>query len=63
MVIEEMSVFPKHKYDDLTDSVTQAIKYLGDTGMAVTDDEIAFAEKERGQYRPMRKALYPMSAT
>ena len=25
MVIDEMAMFPKGKYDDLTDSVTQAI--------------------------------------
>lgn len=62
MVIEEMSVFPKHKHDDLTDCTTQAIKYLRDTGMAVTDEEVTFAENERGQYRGARRPLYPMSA-
>ncbi|MGB4782951.1 phage terminase large subunit, partial [Candidatus Methylomirabilis sp.] len=39
MCIEEMEAFPKHKYDDLTDTVTQAIKFLRDSGMLNTDAE------------------------
>ncbi len=34
-----MEAFPKHKYDDLTDSCTMAIKFLRDGGMLNTDAE------------------------
>jgi predicted phage terminase large subunit-like protein len=43
-VIREMSLFPNGKYDDLTDSATQAVKFLRDTGMAPTDEEVIAAE-------------------
>ena len=33
LVITEMEVFPKGSYDDLTDSTTQAIRYLRDNGL------------------------------
>jgi predicted phage terminase large subunit-like protein len=60
MVIEEMSVFPKGRYDDLTDSATQAINYLRRIGFAHTDDEVAFDEMESIRHRPKPKALYPV---
>jgi hypothetical protein len=34
-----MEVFPKDRYDDLTDSTTQAIRYLRDNGLLRTDQE------------------------
>src|SRR6185369_1099340 len=46
MVIEEMEVFPKGKYMDLTDSTTQAIKYLRDNDLLVDDDEAHAREME-----------------
>lgn len=58
-VIEEMEVFPKGRYKDLTDSATQAIKYLRDTGMANTDEETHAAEMEGVMHRPRPKAMYP----
>ena len=60
MVIEEMSVFPKGRYDDLTDSATQAINYLRRIGFAHTDDEVTFDEMESIRHRPKPKALYPV---
>jgi phage terminase large subunit-like protein len=42
LVITEMEVFPKGRYDDLTDSATQAIKYTRDNGLLRTDDEEQF---------------------
>lgn len=60
MVIEEMEVFPKGRYDDLTDSTTQAMKYLRDAGLAQTDDETAFIDRERGMLKPKKRALYPV---
>jgi len=46
MVIDEMESFPKHKYRDLTDSATQAIKHLRASGLANTDDEAKAMEIE-----------------
>jgi phage terminase large subunit-like protein len=37
LVITEMEVFPKGRYDDLTDSTTQAIRYSRDNGLLRTD--------------------------
>ena len=39
MCIEEMEAFPKHKYDDLCDSSTQALKFMRDAGLLNTDAE------------------------
>lgn len=58
MVIEEMAVFPKGKYDDLTDSATQAMKHLRDLGLAQTDTEVREAEAETVRHRPAAKPLY-----
>lgn len=46
MVIEEMEAFPKHKYDDLADSSTQAIKFMRDAGLLSTDEEAKAMEVE-----------------
>jgi len=40
MVIDECAVFPKGKYKDLTDSVTQAIKHMRDMGLLQYDEDI-----------------------
>lgn len=60
MVINEMAVFPAGKYDDLTDSSTQAIKWLRDNGMAPTDEEFLFMQNEELMLKPKLKALYPV---
>jgi predicted phage terminase large subunit-like protein len=59
MVIDELANFPKGRYDDLTDSTTQAILYLRGVGLARTDAEVA-AEREDAT-RPRRRLgkLYP----
>lgn len=60
MVIDEMAVFPKGKFLDLTDSATQAMKYLRDTGLAQTDDEVRAADADRVRHRSPLKAIYPV---
>ena len=60
MVIDELAVFPKGKYKDLTDSSTQAIKYLRDTGMAFTDYETHARDREALMPQKKRTALYPV---
>lgn len=59
MVIDEMAVFPKGKYDDLTDSVTQAMKYLRETGLAQTSQEEMEDKLAPVRHRPKVRALYP----
>ncbi len=48
-VIEEMEAFPRHKYRDLTDSVTQAIKHMRDAGLLNTDAEQKAVEIDEQQ--------------
>ena len=60
MVISEMATFPRGRYDDLTDSTVQALRYLRDAGLAQTDDEAVAEERERGMHRSQPKALYPV---
>jgi hypothetical protein len=60
MVIEEMENFPKGKWKDLTDSTSQAHKYLRDTGLANTDKEAVAEEMQRVMHRPKPTALYPV---
>lgn len=64
MVIDEMAVFPKGRYKDLTDSTTQAIKYMRDVGLLKTDEEVRAEEIEHVQEmaRKVRRprALYPV---
>jgi predicted phage terminase large subunit-like protein len=59
MTIQEMAAFPMARHDDLTDSSTQALKYLRDVGLAQTDAEKAEAERQTGVHRPRLRALYP----
>jgi phage terminase large subunit-like protein len=53
MVIDEMAMFPAGNYDDLTDSATQALKYLRAAGLSETDEEVH--ESENRAVKP----LYP----
>lgn len=55
LVIDEMAVFPKGKYDDLTDSTTQALSYLRDVGLLQTDHEIKQAIDEAITHRGRQK--------
>jgi predicted phage terminase large subunit-like protein len=57
--LEEMAVFPKGKYKDLTDAMTQAIKHLRDNGLLRSDDEVRIEEREALVPKKKQKALYP----
>jgi predicted phage terminase large subunit-like protein len=59
LVITEMSMFPAGRFDDLTDSASQGLKYLRDVGMAQTDEEVREAEIGTVMHRPRPRALYP----
>jgi predicted phage terminase large subunit-like protein len=62
LVIDEMELFPKGRYDDLTDSTTMAISFLRNSGILQTDAEAMAAEAEVVRHRPGRRlaALYPV---
>ena len=60
MVIQEMAMFPNGKYDDLTDSTTQAVKFLRDAGLAPTDEEVMAGELAAMTHKSRPKALYPV---
>jgi predicted phage terminase large subunit-like protein len=60
MVIDEMEIFPKGRYDDLTDSTTMAVSFLRGSGILQTDAEAMAAEEDTVRHRPRRlRALYP----
>lgn len=51
LVINEMESFPRHKYRDLTDSTTQAMKHLRAAGLLNTDAEAKAIEvEEQGEW-------------
>lgn len=58
--IEEMESFPRGRFKDLTDSATQAINWLRQSGMLQMDAEVREAERQRGLHRPRLKAVYPV---
>ena len=60
LVIDELANFPKGKYDDLTDSATQAINFLRAAGRAPSREEWAVNKAMEGSRRRSRPtALYP----
>jgi predicted phage terminase large subunit-like protein len=59
VVINEMQIFPAGRYDDLTDSSTQALKYLRDVGLAQSDKEAHEEEIGTVMHRPRPPRLYP----
>jgi hypothetical protein len=54
-----MEVFPKGRYDDLTDSTTQAIRYLRDNGLLRADQEEHGWAMDGVRHKPRLKPLYP----
>jgi predicted phage terminase large subunit-like protein len=62
MVITEMSQFPKGKHDDLTDSATQALSFMRNSGLLRTDEEVHTESVENSSYEKMkpRAPLYPV---
>jgi predicted phage terminase large subunit-like protein len=60
MVISEMETFPKGRFKDLTDSATQALKYLREGGMLEHPEERQRDELRLRRHKPKRMALYPV---
>ena len=61
MVIDEMAVFPKGRYDDLTDTMSQALKHLRGAGFARLEAEVETDKTNAMRYKPKVKPLYPGS--
>lgn len=58
MVIDEMAVFPKGSYKDLTDAMTQGLKHLREVGLAVRREERVFEEEDRRKHKSQLQPLY-----
>ena len=59
LTLTEMSIFPAGRYDDLTDSVTQALKHIRDIGFGRMDDEAREEGNRTIMHRSRPKRLYP----
>lgn len=60
MVIKECALFPRGTSDDLVDTVTQAIRWLRETGFVLKPSENKLVEEEELTYHNVRP-LYPMA--
>lgn len=60
VVMEEVSRFPRGAHDDLVDSMTMALKFLRDNGLAPRREELRDEEVMRAQHKGgQRGPLYP----
>lgn len=59
VVIDEMAVFPRGRYDDLTDSTTQALKHLRIGGMLQMREEVRNEDERRARLKRKLQPLYP----
>lgn len=58
MVIEEVTSFPKARYDDLTDTTSQALRFLRDNGQALLREEVESEAAEAARFKGRKVALY-----
>lgn len=58
-VIDEVSSYPKHKFRDLTDSTSQALKHVRDIGLLVRPEERQYADESMAKHKSVLPALYP----
>jgi phage terminase large subunit-like protein len=57
-LITETEVFPKGKYDDGVDSMTQAIRWLRERKLLERQEEIAQRINAEGLWKPTDKVIY-----
>jgi len=61
LVIDEMQSFPRGRYRDLTDSATQALKHLRESGLITHRSERAYQEDQAARnYGGKPEPLYPV---
>lgn len=58
-VINEVTLFPRAKNDDYTDSVSMALRYLRDTGFALRKEEFAEDERKSLMHKPRAVSALP----
>lgn len=58
-VIDQVSAFPKAPHDDLVDTVSQALRYLRESGILMRRDEQALDVAASMQYHSRELPLYP----
>jgi len=56
--IDEIATFPRGAHDDILDSMTMAMKFLRDNGLAIRQDERRAIEEERMKHKPQRDPIY-----
>ncbi len=59
-VIQEISIFPRAAHDDLTDTVSMALRYLREIGFALRKEEYSRDEELISKFKPKSRALYPV---
>ena len=59
LLIGEMMMFPRGRYDDLTDTTSMALNYLRSVGEARTDVEVKADEIGTVMHKPRLRAIYP----
>jgi predicted phage terminase large subunit-like protein len=59
-MIDQCSVFPRGKHDDLVDTATQAIRHLRDIGLIQRPEEISQALTAQMQHRSIDGPIYPV---
>jgi len=52
-------MFPRGRYDDLTDTTSMALNYLRSVGEARTDVEVKADEIGTVMHKPRLRAIYP----
>lgn len=60
MVIDEVAVFPRGRYKDLTDSTSGALKHIREIGLLISKDEKLLQDQEAAMYQRPQKNLYPV---
>lgn len=58
MVIAETEVFPKGRYKDLTDALTQGLKFMRDNNVLKRAEERELEDEDLARQRPVSKPLY-----
>lgn len=58
MVIDEITTFPKHKFKDLTDSTSMALRHIRDRGQLIRPEELVFETEMSARHVPQSKPLY-----
>jgi predicted phage terminase large subunit-like protein len=59
LVIDELEVFPKGARDDLCDSSSQALKWLRDSGLLASDEEVVETMRRSIMHHSPQKPIYP----